>query len=288
MALPLTIIILTYNEELNLPYALKSIDGLAQRVIVFDSFSTDQTTAIAKTYGCEVLEHKFVNMSAQRSAALLYCGIRTDWVLFLDADEWIPDQLRSEIERTILSNPQENGFYLKNRFYWMGKWIRRGYYPSPMLRLFRYGRAEVEARCENPEMIVEGQVGILQADYMHEDRKGVSEWIAKHNRYAYWEAREFLKPEPVLPKLSISNIRLQPVRRRWIRHRVWNHLPPLIRPFLYFGYRYVLKGGFLDGKVGFLYHFMHALWYRMLIDLVYTELRSRHVEDSARSARASG
>ena len=110
--------------------------------------------------------------------------IETEWVFFLDADEWLPDDLKREIAEVVARNPEENGFYIKWRLIWMGKWIRRGYYPTWILRLFRHGQAHCEDRAVNEHIIVDGKTGQLRHDFMHEDRKGISDWIAKHNGYA--------------------------------------------------------------------------------------------------------
>lgn len=268
MATPVTVIILTYNEELNLPHALASVCGWAEQVIVLDSFSSDRTVDIARAHGCEVYQHRFENYAAQRNHALTL-PIRNEWVLFLDADEWLPEELKREIAETLLRNPSENGFYLKRRFVWMGRWIRRGYYPTWILRLFRYGKGRCEERGVNEHLIVEPPLGHLRHDFIHEDHKGLAAWIAKHVAYARREAAELRKAREVVTQEEIP-ARLfgtQAERKRWIRAKIWNRLPPLFRPWLYFFYRLVLRGGWLDGPVAMGYHFLQALWYRMLIDL---------------------
>ena len=159
----------------------------------------------------------------------------------------------------------------------MGRWIRRGYYPSWILRLFRYGKGRCEDRAVNEHLIVDGKTGHLRNDFMHEDRKGVTEWIAKHNGYATREAREIVQhagPRWDYREIDVRLFGTQAQRKRWLRYKVWNRLPPLIRPFFYFFYRYVLQGGFLDGRAAFVFHFLQALWYPMMIDVKYLELKS--------------
>ena len=177
----LAIIILTHNEETNILQALDSVIGWANEVFVLDSFSTDRTLEIARQYGCQITQNKFENFSKQRNCALDDLRIRSEWVLFLDADEWLPGQLKQEISTLIAMSPAENGFYVKRRLIWMGRWIRRGYYPCWILRLFRYGHARCEDRTVNEHLIVNGTTGYLRNDFMHEDRKGVTAWITKHN-----------------------------------------------------------------------------------------------------------
>lgn len=287
MGIPLTVIILTYNEEANLPQALRSVCGWAGQVIVLDSYSTDRTAQIARDFGCEVYQHPFEDYAKQRNHALSL-PIHNEWVLFLDADEWLPESLKDEIAQVIAHHPKENGFYIKRRLIWMGRWIRRGYYPSWILRLFRPGKARCEERGVNEHLIVEPPVGYLRHDFMHEDRKGLRDWIAKHVRYAQREADELLKRERAHSQEEIP-ARLfgsQAERKRWLRRHVWENLPPFVRPWFYFVYRYVLRGGFLDGKAAFVYHFLHALWFPLLIDAFWFERKGQHNSDTVRSGES--
>jgi glycosyltransferase involved in cell wall biosynthesis len=271
----LAVIILTYNEEANIAQALDSIAGWADEVHILDSLSTDRTLEIASQYGCHIAQRKFENYAKQRNHALERLPIHSEWVLFLDADEWVPDALKHEISGLIATYPYENGFYINRRLIWMGRWIRRGYYPSWILRLFRFGKGRCEDRAVNEQMIVDGATGFLRNDFMHEDRKGVTDWIAKHNGYATREAQELVnsRAAPDYREIDARLFGTQALRKRWLRLKVWNRLPPLVRPFFYFFYRYVLQGGFLDGGAAFIFHFLHALWYPMLIDVKYLEMK---------------
>jgi glycosyltransferase involved in cell wall biosynthesis len=274
MSTAITVIIMTYNEASNLEQALRSLQGWADQVIVLDSFSTDRTVQIAENYGCEIYRHHFENYAKQRNHALTL-PIRHEWVLFLDADEWLPLALKREITETITHHSPQNGFYLKRRFIWMGRWIRRGYYPTWILRLFRHGKGHCEERGVNEHMIVEPPVGYLNHDFIHEDRKEIADWITKHIRYAQREAEELIKRENGLPQTEIGAriFGTQAERKRWLRQKIWEHLLPFVRPWFYFLYCYVLRGGFLDGKEAFIYHFLHALWYKLLIDAFWLERR---------------
>jgi len=271
----LAAIILTYNEEANIAQALESIVGWANEIFILDSHSTDQTLNIASRYGCHIVQNSFENYAKQRNYALERLPICSEWVLFLDADEWLPDALKQEISALIATNPQENGFYISWRLIWMGRWIRHGYYPTWILRLFRYGKGHCEDRAINEHLIVDGATDRLRNDFIHEDRKGVTDWIAKHNGYATREALELFNTR-VAPGYLEIDARLfgtQAQRKRWVRVKVWNRLPPLIRPFFYFFYRYILAGGFLDGRAAFIYHFLQGLWFPMLIDIKYLEMK---------------
>jgi glycosyltransferase involved in cell wall biosynthesis len=271
----IAVVVLTHNEELNLPFALESVAGWAREIFVLDSFSSDATLEVARRFGAFVYENKFEDYSKQRNVALTDIAIGSEWVLFLDADEWVTQELKNEIARVIASNPLENGFFLKYRMIWMGTWVRRGYYPTWILRMFRRGRAHFGDRSCNEHLVIDGATGFLKEDFIHEDRKSISDWIAKHNRYATLEAFELLKEESTFHDVRARLWRASQVeRKRWLRYRVWNRLPPLLRPLIYFVYRSVFCGGFLDGPRALVYHFLQALWYPLLIDIKYLELRA--------------
>jgi glycosyltransferase involved in cell wall biosynthesis len=277
----LAVIILTYNEEANISQALESVKDWADRIFILDSFSTDKTLEIAKEFNCHIVQNKFLNYAKQRNFALQNFEIRSEWVLFLDADEWVSAELKQEISNLIAASPVENGFYLSWKLIWMGRWIKRGYYPTWILRLFRNGKAHCEDRAVNEHLIVEGTTGKLRNDFIHEDRKGVADWIAKHNGYSSREAQELFNSRSVsgYQEIDVAFFGTQAQRRRWLRYKIWNNMPPLIRPFFYFFYRYVLLGGFLDGRAAFIYHFLQALWYPLLIDIKYLEIKMKQVRN---------
>lgn len=263
----LSVIIMTYNEEKNIAQALESVCGWASQVFVLDSYSTDRTHEISKQFNCQFVQNRFESYPEQRNWALDNFPIHTEWVLFLDADEWLSEELKKEIDRVLSTNPPENGFYIKRRLIWMGKWIRHGYYPTWILRLFRYGKGYCEERSINEHFIVEGRIGKLKHDIIHEDRKGIGEWITKHYRFSVYEAQELFRDRGISKYINMNFFGSQPERKRWLRYKVWNKLPSFFRPFIYFIYRFILRGGFLDGKEGFIYHFLQGLWFPFLIDV---------------------
>ena len=277
----LTVIILTYNEEANVAQALDSVVGWADEVFILDSYSKDRTIEVAQNYECQIVQNKFEDFAKQRNFALDHLPISSEWVLFLDADEWMLDVLKQEISTRIAGNPIENGFYLNRRFIWMGSWIKRGYYPIWTLRLFRYGKGRCEDRAVNEHIIIQGETGHLRNDYMHEDRKGVGDWIEKHIDRARREAHELFntRSAPGYQEIDARIFGTQEQRKRWLRYKVWNHLPPLIRPIFYFIYRYIFAGGFLDGRNAFIYHFLQALWFPMLIDIMHIEMKFSRKSD---------
>lgn len=273
---PLAVVVLTYNEEVNLPACLQSVAGWAREIFIVDSWSEDRTPQIAKEFGAELHNIEFKGYAETRNWALEELPIREEWVLFLDADERVTPELREEITSELEDIPAEiSGFELKRRFHFLGRWIKHGgYYPLWLVRLVRRSRARCVGRRVNEHLEVEGRLDRLQHDFVHEDKKGLDDWLRKHVKYAKLEALEYLDDE------RTSKGRLwgsQPERKQWLRTQVWNRLPRFIRPLIYFSYRYVLKRGFMDGKEGLIYHTLQGLWYPFLID-TYTFTLEREDE----------
>lgn len=269
---PLTVLILTKQEELNIAQAIENTINWAQEVFVLDSESTDRTVDIASKLGAKVFTRQFDNYANQRNHAIKNLPINTSWVLFLDADEYLTEQLKNEISETLQNGTQFDGFYLKRRFYFMGKWIRfGGYYPTWLLRLFKRDKAICEREI-NEHIAVDGDVGKLKHDFVDDNKKDFSHWLDKHNKYSTFEASQFDKKHD-----GISNFwGSQAERKQWIRQKIWNSMmPPLIRPFIYFIYRYFIRLGFLDGKTGLIYHFMHGLVFLLIIDVKYLEIKKK-------------
>lgn len=267
----LSVLLMTYNEEANLANALRSVENWADDIYVVDSFSTDGTLDIARAYGCGVLQNRFESYCAQRNWALHNAPFRTEWVFVLDADEWVTDELRDEITALIKSNPTQNGFFIRRRHTWMGHSIRHGLNTAWILRLVRRGTARCEDRIVNEHLLVNGTTEFLKNEFVHEDHHGLTDWIAKHNHYATLEAIEILRGR------CDDQVQLRPLgstveRIRWLRTSVYGRAPRMLRPFFLFFYRYVIRGGFLDGRAGFAFQFLQAFWFHFLIDLKLTEL----------------
>jgi glycosyltransferase involved in cell wall biosynthesis len=270
-------IILTYNEEKNIEECLKSVCGWVDEIFIVDSYSTDRTLEIAKNYTDKIYQNKFQSFHTQRNWALNNLPLSNEWILFLDADERISEALKEEIKEIISNDPADiNGFYIKRRYIFMGRWIKHGgYYPSWVLRLIRRSTAKCEGIGANDYFAVVGKTANLQHDLLHEDKKGITSWIERHNKYATLEAIELLEIKHNREKhLSVYSTASQE-RRRWVKKNIWNNLPLSVRPFFYFIYRYFLRLGFLDGKEGFIYHFLHGFWFRFLIDVKYEEMRQQ-------------
>lgn len=275
---PISVIILTYNEELNFEHCLKSVAGWAGEIIIIDSFSTDKTLEIAKKYGAQVHQHEFKNQADQFNWALDSVEIKNNWILRLDADERLTEELKKEIAEKLPNIPKEvAGFYIKRRVYFMGRWIKYGgYYPTWILRLFRKGEARSEER-EMDEHIVllDGKAEKLKNDFIDENHQNLEQWTAKHNRYSGREASERLKRE-VNPHTK-NLVGGQAGRKRWIKQNIYIKLPLFCRAFAYFIYRYIFRLGFLDGREGLIFHFLQGCWHQFLIDAkIYEQIYEKN------------
>lgn len=282
MSDPLSVIILTYNEEDNLPACLESLKGLDCEIFVVDSGSTDRTREVAKLYSAFLVEHPFETHAAQWTWALQNLPISAEWILALDADQRVTSGLCAELSHLFAVEKfrlaQVDGFYVKRRQIFRGKWIRYGgYYPKYLLKLFRRGKVRTDLNdLVDHHFYVEGRVDKLQYDLVEENKKenNISFWIEKHNRYAILLAREELQRRkgqqrrPIKPSL-IGN---PDQRMLWLKE-LWCRCPLYVRPFLYFLYRYFLRLGFLDGKEGFIFHFLHAFWFRLVVDVKLEEMQ---------------
>jgi glycosyltransferase involved in cell wall biosynthesis len=261
-----TFIILTLNEEHDLDECLKSVEAGAD-IIVVDSFSNDKTLDIASEYTNNIYQNKWVSFAKQREWAMQNTRINTEWVMFIDADERLTKLLIEEIYDFILSNPKENGCYIRRRFIFGGKWLKHGgYYPCSELRLMRKSKVQFldEGGGARERFLIDGEKCELKEDMFHVYDKSFQHWISKHSKLALLEAKysnSGAKPE-VIEGLGI---------KVWIRTVVWENLPGLFRPFLLFIYRYIIRLGILDGKMGFYYCFLHDLWYPILVDFYSME-----------------
>jgi len=251
----ISIVIITRNEERNLPGCLESIRW-CDDIIVIDSFSTDATVRIATDAGARVVQRPFKNFADQRNFAHRAQLPRHLWVFHLDADEQFTPELRDECLAVVeKDSPAVDGYYTAPRMMFMGRWVKRCTdWPAWQARLahrerFRFVQVGHGQR-EDPSM----RMGRLESGYFHLISSGsVAEWTAKHARYAREEAREIrANPVPLgtLLRRAFGSGTATLERRRALK-RLWFHLPA--RPLLRFIYQYFVRGGVLDGYAGYCY-----------------------------------
>jgi glycosyltransferase involved in cell wall biosynthesis len=273
--LPLSVVVLTHNEESNLPACLQSAAVLGCPLFVVDSGSTDRTVEIARHYGAHVETHAFETHSKQWLWAFENLPVRSEWLLAIDADQYVPADLAAEI-RTVLTpgSPQElagdvNGVYLNRRYIFRGRWLRHGgLYPKPLLKLFR----RQHVRIDEYDLL---DHHFYRCDMVEHNRKedDIAFWSHKHIHYAAKLAtEEVARRRGVVRRLVKGKFLGTPDERIVALKNMWAALPPYIRPLLYFLYRYVLRWGWLDGKQGLIFHFLQALWFRFLVDVSVEQL----------------
>ena len=258
----ITLIILTYNEELHLQRCLESVKNLAERIIIVDSFSTDKTCEIAQQFGAEVIQRKFVNQAEQFQWALENTNISTEWVFRLDADEYILPELYQEIKEKLNHLPQEiKGINLKRRLYFQSSWIKHGgFYPLRLLRIWRNGAAVMEQKMmDEHTVLMHGKSIDFDHDFVDENLSSLVKWTEKHNNYSTREAIMRLDAQYHFLEQKQQNLHKS-------NKQFYLKLPLFLRAFVYFCYRYFIKLGFLDGRNGLIWHVLQGFWYQFLVD----------------------
>jgi acetyltransferase-like isoleucine patch superfamily enzyme/glycosyltransferase involved in cell wall biosynthesis len=280
------VMIITYNEALNLPHCLAALQGWVRKIFVIDSGSNDGTQEIARSYGAEVIHHDWPGYAAQKNWGLDNLPIQADWVLIIDADEVITSEVRKrlvEIDSKPVDAIPENGFFINRLTYFMGRPIRHcGYYPSWNLRFFKRGAGRYEDREVHEHVVIRDPVGYINEPMLHDDLRGLEHYVAKHNRYSTLEARAlFEELQGRTDQQPQANITRDTRRRRWVKRHVMPYMPvPGMWRFLYM---YFLRLGILDGRPGLEFSRFISL-YDSLVSLKLRELR-RQFKASAASVR---
>ena len=267
----ISVSVLTYNEELNLPACLQSVDG-CDDIVIYDSHSTDDTCKIAYEYGARVFQRKFDNYAAQRNAALSEVEYKYPWLLMLDADERVTPELFSELGQRVRPESKASLFKVRRKDMFMGRWLRRSSgYPTWLGRVMRPGYVRVEREI-NEEYHTNGEVRYLKEHLVHYPfYRGVAYWYERHNRYSSMEARALIE-ESTCP-LSLRDLSASdPGARRRALKQLAYRLPG--RPFLVFCYLYFARMGFLDGRPGMTFCALRSV-YEHMIDVKARELRRR-------------
>ena len=267
----LTAIILTFNEQMHLQRCLDSLKGVCSEIVVVDSFSTDNTQQIAQRFGARFYKNKFSNHATQLNWGISYGEITTDWVIRIDADEYITEELAENIKNNLSLMPESIcGIRVKRLMYFLGKPLKKaGMYPIWHTKMWRNGSAVCEQRWMDERMkLSQGETASLEGDLVDHNLNNLTWWSQKHNGYATREAID------ILDKIyNFTNAELVAAnlfgngeeRRRWFKQRYLN-LPLFLRPLLFWFIRYFLQGGFLEGKRGFIWNILQCGWYRFLVD----------------------
>ena len=269
-----SVLILTLNEEVNLPRCLDSLKW-CDDVVVLDSFSTDRTEGIAQKVGVRFYQRKFDDYATHRNYGLNEISYKHPWVLMVDADEMVPPPLVDEMKKIVAESDENMCLYhFRRKDFFLGRWIKRSSgYPTWFGRLVRVGHVRVQ-RAINEEYHTDGKMGYLTEHFHHYPfNKGFHSWFEKHNRYSTMEAEFF--SERMGDRINWGQfIDRDPVLRRKAVKSLAYHLPG--RPLLMFFALYIVRRGFLDGRAGLTYSLLRA-FYEYMIDCKIREIKRREI-----------
>lgn len=304
--LDISIIILTGNEELHIQRCLERLMPLYgvteclpnNRVFVIDCFSQDKTVEIAKTMGAVVLEHQWENNYARQfNWALENAPIQTKWVLRLDADEWLSSDLIEEIKIKLSTLDKDvTGVVMSLGHTWMGRFIRRGTGRVELLRLFQYRKAMCEVRLMDEHMtLLEGRSVLFEHEFVDDNLNNLAWWTQKHIGYSLREALDLLNVEYGIldchnksssekhSATETQSVMGEQAKLKRAKKLKYTKMPLFWRSFMYFCLRYFVKGGWREGREGFLWHFFQGWWYRTLVDARIYEIKKGAFSSSYKS-----
>lgn len=273
-----TVIVLTFNSEGTLGATLSSARRVSDEIFAVDSFSKDGTVELARSLGATVVQHPFENYGAQRNWAIANLPITRRWQLHLDADEWMDDQLVAAIQE-LPDDTERAGYFLARYLRFLNRILRHGgMSPTWHLRLFRTGVGRCEDRKYDQHfLLTSGTSDRLPGRMIDDIRMPLTEWTARHNRWADSEVAELDCEEPA-GRLQPDAFGNPAQRKRFLRQH-YNRLPLFVRPFLLFVYRYFFRLGFLDGTEGLIFWVLQTFWFRFLVDAKIWERRHCTLRD---------
>jgi len=269
-----TVILLSFNSEDTLGATLTRARQVSDEIFVVDSFSSDGTVALAESFGAKVVQHAFENYGAQRNWAIDNLPVTGKWQLHLDADEVMDDELVAAIQALPEQTPHA-GYFVPRYVKFLGRVLRHGgMSPTWHLRLFLTGVGRCEDRKYDQHYLLTGPgtTGQLPGVMIDDIAMSISEWTARHNRWADGEVAE-MDAKNEAGRLT-ADPKGNPAQRKRALREKYNNLPLFVRPFLLFGYRYFVKMGFLDGTEGFIFWVLQTFWFRFLIDAKIWEKRN--------------
>lgn len=277
--LSISVVILTFNEELHIRRCLENVLPIAQHVFVVDSYSKDQTVEIATEMGAQVVQHEWPgNQAEQFNWALDHLPIETEWVLRLDADEFLTSGLKDEMVEKLSSLSKDvSAIVLPLGRMFQGRLLKHGIVNGvKMIRLFRKGRARYEIRLMDEHLtVILGTTISFQHEFVDDNLQPIQNFVTKHNGYSIREAIMLLDAEFQLLKVADAGAYCEEVAKKRSEKLRYARMPLYWRALGYFCYRYFFKLGFLDGKEGFIWDLFQGLWYRMLVDVKVMEIKKK-------------
>lgn len=253
---PITVVMISLNEGHNLKSVCENLSGWAKDVFLIDSYSEDDTVSIALSYGVKVVQRKFRGFGNQWNFALNVLPTETSWVMKLDPDERLTEELKLNIEK-VISNSKYEAFYIKRKLWFMGR-------PLPIyqkiIRIWKSGSCQFTDASVNERPIINGKVGFISGDLEHYDSPSLEHWMEKQNRYTSLEAINIFEEKPLADKEIFFGTSLQ--RKMWIKRNFYKF------PFRYvilFLYHYLYLKAYQSGLIGY-------IWSRLRVDVI------RHIE----------
>lgn len=272
----ITAIILTRNEEINIGDCIKSIASIARKIVVVDSFSDDKTLEIAKSMGGITYQHEFENHARQYRYAIEAAQVETQWILRIDADERLTKESAQELQTLCEKNrnTNTNGIIVRFKQNFMGKDLYHGgVYPWKKLICYKAVSGFIEDRNMDEHIVLtEGKTVEMKTDSLHLNFRDLTWFINKFNWYSTREVIDYFEFKELIHSKGRTN------KKTWIKMNLYYRLPMGFRAWLFYMYRYYMLLGFLDGKEGKIYHFLHAYWYRFLVDAKIYEHKKDHNE----------
>jgi glycosyltransferase involved in cell wall biosynthesis len=275
-ALSLTAIILTKNEEIHIARCVNSLNPLAERIVVIDSLSVDKTVDLARAAGAEIYVRPFRNYADQFNWALENCNVSSTWTMRIDADEYIDAELAKSLSEQLREAPTEiTGVEVTRYIKFSGRIIRHGgVSPQRLLKIWRTGLGRIENRWMDEHTVLsQGAIMTARGALIDDNKKDISFWVDKHNKYAIREMIDFLNLQYGFFEEQILAGTSDEASSKRAKKTLYNKAPLLIRAIALFLYRYVCRLGFLDGKQGLSFALFQTLWYRYLVDINIMEAR---------------
>lgn len=274
-SISITVIIPTLNEEKNLPYCIKPLLNWAQKIIIVDSNSSDNTIKIAKDNGIEIINFTYLGgWPKKRQYVLDNYNFQTEWILLLDADEILTESAKKAISKGVNSQ-QYDGYYLWFKMYFLNKFLKFSDPGMRKLSLFRVGHGNYEMRYENQDetmcdmevhehVIVKGRVGELKNPIRHVNYNSLSRFIIKHDQYSNYESK--VHTEGSEGEITSNLFGSFEQRRRYLKNKLIRNP---FSPFFYFLYMFIFRLGFLDGRQGFYYILYQAIYLYFVNSKIY-------------------
>ncbi|MGV2292575.1 glycosyltransferase family 2 protein [Trinickia sp. YCB016] len=270
-------LVLTKDEEKDLPGCLESVIEWCDDIHVYDSLSTDRTVEIANRLGAKVTSRKFDNWAAHQNWGLANITFKHDWVLYIDADERVTPELARAALEIVERSTDCVAFEVRRRDFFNDRWLKHVQVSPYYVRLFKPAYIRYE-RVVNPVTVVNGQTGRLEAFLDHHPfSKGISHWLARHNSYSSLEAEQFAINAEKGEKFKLSQALLAKdfQVRRYHQKGIFYKLP--FRPLVKFLLLYVVRQGFLDGRPGFVYAVLQSVYEYFIVLKVRERTRASKV-----------